>query len=273
VKSGGLAQIAGGDGVVPAHPVVVPGQSHQAQNCTVGLEAVDPVNQGGGRKIGAGRAVGGIQLGGLINILRLQAGDLADLIQWVLLHQRLVLLEAIGVFLNIVHVGPPVFQNEPGHPKGEGPVGSGVDLEEDIRQVLGCGGVADIDDDDLAAPFLEFAHPLYRQVVGIIPIVVPAQEGVGMGHVRRGTAAHGDLIAHFHGDGANAVVGSEIHAAEHMGEALVNGPVPLGVPAVKGHRVGRIGFLDLPQPFRDDLIGLIPGNRLKFSLTPRPDSA
>ena len=100
-----------------------------------------------------------------------------------------------------------------------------------------------------------------------------------MGHVRRGPAPHGDLVAHFHGDRADAVVGTEVHAAEVIGEPLVDGPVPLGVAAVENDRVGRVLLLHPVELFGNDPVGLIPADGFKFPLAPlshalqgRPDA-
>ena len=229
LESGGLVEVGRWVGNIASGAVEIAGQGGEAQNGPVGVEAVDVMHQGGGGVIGAGGAVGGIELRGRQDVLRPQAGDVRHLLQQVFIRQRLVLAEAIGVLLHIVHVGPAVVDDELRHAQGQGAVGAGVDLQKDVRQILGGRGVPYIDDDNLAPPLLQLPHTGDGEVGGVVSVKVPPQEGMRAAHVRTRAAAGGHLIPQVLGGHTGAVVRSKVHTAKHVGQAVENGAVPLAV--------------------------------------------
>ena len=208
------------------------------------VESIDVMNQGRGGEVCTGGAVGGVQFGGLKDLIGIQTGDFTDLIQRILFHQGFVLLKAIGVFLHIVHIGPAVIDDQLCHAQRQRTVGAGPDLEENIRQILGGRSIPNVNDDDLAAAFFQLLHTCDRQMIGIVAFVVPTQKRIGMSHIRRAAAAGGDLVGDIHGREAGAVIRSEVDTSEHMGETMENGAIPLAVAAEKRNGVRGIGLLD-----------------------------
>ena len=239
----------------------------------MGIKAVDVVHNGGSGIVGAGRTVGGVKLGRLVDIVRIQPGDFTDLFQRILLRQRLVWFETVGVPIHILHIRPAIVHDKLRHAQSQSAVRSGINMQKDIRQVFCRRRVPDIDDNNLSAPFLQFSNTLHGQMVGIVAVVVPPQKGIGVSHIRSALTARRHLVRDLFGHGADAVVRAEIHTAEHVGEPVVDRPVPFGVSAVKGHGMRGILFFYLVQPFSDDLVCFLPADRLKFPLPPLPNTA
>ena len=98
----------------------------------------------------------------------------------------------MGVLFNIFLIGPPIINHDFGHSQSQGPVGSRLYLNEDIREFLCRKGFLHIHDNQFAAPGFICLHAADSQMVGVIRIIPPSQIGVGPSHIRdRKSIGHG----------------------------------------------------------------------------------
>ena len=265
-EAGGLVDVRSGIRYVAADAVKVAGQCREAHDRAVGIKAVDVVHECGRGIVRASRAVRGIELRGLENEIRIQASDLRDLFQRVLINELFVFIKAERILLDVLLIHPAVVDDELAHAERESAVRAGVNLEENIRKVLRGRRISNVNDDDLAAACLEFLYTSNRKVIGVIPVVVPRKIGAGVTDVRTTAAASRCFITQELCRHAGAVVGGEVHAAEHMRHAVQDRAVPFAVAAEEHNGARTVLFPDLQQVLRDHVERFVPADGLKLAL-------
>ena len=111
-------------------------------------------------------------------------------------------------------------------------------------------------------------------MLSIVSIIAPSEENASISQVGGGTiCAGGQPPGHDCGGEAGGGLGAVVYGAEVIAQPLEEGAVPLVVAGVEGHGAGAIVLFDLVEARDDLVIGLIPGDGLKFALAPLADPA
>ena len=235
IKVGPLVRVSLARRDIAALGIKVSGDGRKRHNGLEGLIAIAVVHNGRTALTDGRRLIGSVHLGGTVDIIGIQSGDLGDTLQRELLYISLVSLIAVNMVFHIVVVDPIIINDDFCHAKGQDSIGTGANLQVQICQLGTHGSHTGIDDNNLHPAFLSGIQALQLNIFGVVGIGRPAKEGSGaVGIIHREASGH--ILPGFYGSHvAGAGFGAKIGGTKIMRQPLQERAVPLGIAGKEYH--------------------------------------